>query len=187
MVESRNETTLDPLKAGFSVIARPIQSIAEAPYFVTDLLVELFASRHTMQEKISDLEAEIRELSYSSQRLAAVETENIRLRELLGSRGRLSEDVLVAEIVGIDPNNQRREVVVDKGKSDGVRVRQAVIDAEGLFGQIIATGQSDARVLMVSDPRHAIPIEIVRSGFRSIAVGTGLSDRLDLENVSKER
>ena len=150
VVESRNETALDPLKAGFSVIARPIQSIAEAPYFVTDLLVELFASRHTMQEKNSDLEAEIRELTYSSQRLAAIEAENIR----------------------------------DKGKSDGVRVRQAVIDAEGLFGQIIATGQSNARVLMVSDPRHAIPIEIVRSGFRSIAVGTGLSDRLDLENVS---
>jgi rod shape-determining protein MreC len=184
VVESRDQTMLNPLKVGFSVIARPIQSIAEAPYFTTDLLIEFFASRNKMQEKNSDLEGEIRRLSYSSQRLAAIEAENIRLRELLGSRGRLSEDVLVAEIVGIDPNNQRREVVVDKGKGDGVRVRQAVIDAEGLFGQIIATGQSNARVLMVSDPRHAIPIEIVRSGFRSIAVGTGRSDRLDLEHVS---
>ena len=183
-MESRDQTTLNPLKVGFSVIAGPIQSIAEAPYSTTDLLIEFFASRNKMQEKNSDLEDEIRELSYSSQRLAAIEAENIRLRGLLGSRGRLSADVLVAEIVGIDPNNQRREVVVDKGKSDGVRVRQAVIDAEGLFGQIIATGQSNARVLMVSDPRHAIPIEIVRSGFRSIAVGTGRSDRLDLEYVS---
>ena len=75
-------------------------------------------------------------------------------------------------------------MVVDKGTIDGVRVRQAVIEAEGLFGQVVATTRSSARVLMVSDARHAIPVEVVRSGFRSIAVGTGLSDRLYLENVS---
>lgn len=166
------------------MVARPLQWIAEAPYFLTDWSIEFFASRNRLQEKNSKLENQILKLSQGSQRLAALEAENARLRTLLGSRERLSEDVLVAEIIGIDPNVQRREVVVDKGQADGVRVRQAVIDAEGLFGQIIATEHSNARVLMVSDARHAIPVEVVRSGFRSIAVGTGLSDRLDLEHVS---
>ncbi len=183
-MESYNETLLGPLKQGVAIVARPIQSIAEAPYFLTDASIDFFSSRNNLQKENSILENRIRELSYGSQRLAAVESENTRLRELLGSRKRLSGDVLVAEIVGIDPNIQRREVVIDKGTVDGVRVRQAVIEAEGLFGQVIATTRSSARVLMVSDPRHAIPVEVVRSGFRSIAVGMGLSDRLYLENVS---
>ena len=175
---------LNPLREGIAIVANPIQLIAETPYFLTDALIDFFSSRNELQEKNSILEDRIRELSYAMQRLDSVESENTRLRALLGSRERLSGDVLVAEIVGIDPDMQKREVVIDKGTIDGVRVRQAVIEAEGLFGQVVATTRSSARVLMVSDARHAIPVEVVRSGFRSIAVGTGLSDRLYLENVS---
>ena len=175
---------LDPLTEGLAVVTQPIQSIAHAPYTVTNALIDFFASRSTMQNRNARLIEEVRELTYGSQRLAAIEAENARLRALLGSRKRLSEDVLVAEIVGVDPNTQRREVVLDKGERDGVTVSQAVIDAEGLFGQVVATTNSNARVLMVSDPRHAIPIEVVRTGLRSIAVGTGLSDRLAVEHVS---
>ncbi|MEE3278480.1 MAG: rod shape-determining protein MreC [Pseudomonadota bacterium] len=183
LVESRNETMLNPLREGIAIVTNPIQLIAETPYFLTDALIDFFSSRNELQEKNSILEDRIRELSYAMQRLDSVESENTRLRALLGSRERLSGDVLVAEIVGIDPDMQKREVVIDKGTIDGVRVRQAVIEAEGLFGQVVATTRSSARVLMVSDARHAIPVEVVRSGFRSIAVGTGLSDRLYLENV----
>ncbi len=175
---------LDPVTEGLAVVTQPIQSIAHAPYIVTEALIDFFASRSKMQNRNARLIEEVRELTHGSQRFDAIEAENTRLRALLGSRKRLSEDVLVAEIVGVDPNTQRREVVLDKGGRDGVTVSQAVIDAEGLFGQVVATTNSSARVLMVSDPRHAIPIEVVRTGLRSIAVGTGLSDRLDVEHVS---
>ena len=169
---------------GLAVVTQPIQSIAHAPYSITEASTIFFASRNQIQNRNARLIEEIRELTYGSQRLAAIEAENMRLRALLGSRKRLSADVLVAEIIGIDPNTQRREVVIDKGARDGVNVSQAVVDAEGLFGQVVATTNSSARVLMVSDARHAIPVEVVRTGLRSIAVGTGLSDRLDVEYVS---
>ena len=137
---------LDPLTEGLAVVTQPIQSIANAPYTVTNALIDFFASRSKMQNRNARLIEEVRELTYGSQRLAAIEAENTRLRALLGSRKRLSEGVLVAEIVGVDPNTQRREVVLDKGERDGVAVSHAVIDAEGLFGQVVATTNSNARV-----------------------------------------
>ena len=74
------------------MVARPLQWIAEAPYFLTDWSIEFFASRNRLQEKNSKLENQILKLSQGSQRLAALEAENARLRTLLGSRERLSED-----------------------------------------------------------------------------------------------
>ena len=60
---------------------------------------------------------------------------------------------------------------------------QAVIDSEGLFGQIVAVDQLTSRVLLITDASHAVPVQINRNGVRSIAAGTGRMDRLELENV----
>ncbi len=66
---------------------------------------------------------------------------------------------------------------------DGVFVGQAVIDAEGLFGQVVEVAQFSSRVMLVIDAAHAVPVQVNRNDFRSIAAGTGRSDRLELEYV----
>ena len=73
----------------------------------------------------------------------------------------------------VDLDAFRERVLVDKGASDGVYVGQAVLDAGGVFGQVARVGQLTSEVILVSDAAHAIPVQINRTGLRTVAVGTG--------------
>ena len=124
------------------------------------------------------------ELSQVSQQYMALKAENERLRALLGSRARLPAEVLIAEIISVLPAPGTHQVVVDKGTNDDVELGDAVIDSEGLFGQVVEVGGFTSRVMLITDPNHAVPVQVNRNGVRSIAGGTGALDLLQLENVS---
>jgi rod shape-determining protein MreC len=98
----------------------------------------------------------------------------------------VAERVLVASILNVDLDPFRHRVLLDKGASSGVFKGQAVLDAEGIFGQVSQVHARTAEVILISDAEHAIPVQSNRSGLRSIAVGTGDSDRLSLPFVTVE-
>jgi rod shape-determining protein MreC len=114
------------------------------------------------------------------QRMAALEAENARLRALLDSTVKVGDSILIAEIVSIDMNPYRNMIVINKGGHDGVYVGQALIDADGIVGQVTRDRFYSAEAMLVTDVDHALPIELARNRLRSIAVGTGELDRLSL-------
>ncbi len=116
-------------------------------------------------------------------RLQTAAAENQRLRGFLGSakRGRL--DVQLAAILDIDLDPTRQRLVLDAGSGSGVRVGQAVIDAGGLMGQVIATTPATSTVLLITDPDHAVPVVVARSGVRLVVYGSGRSDLLRATDV----
>jgi rod shape-determining protein MreC len=116
-------------------------------------------------------------------RLQAAAAETERMRGLLGAaqRGRL--DVQLVPILDIDLDPSRQRLVLDAGTRDGVRVGQSVIDAGGLLGQIIAATPTTSTVLLLTDPDHALPVTVARSGVRLVAYGSGRNDRLTLANI----
>jgi rod shape-determining protein MreC len=116
-------------------------------------------------------------------RLQAAAAENARLRGLLGAGQRGGLDVQLAPILNIDLDPTRQRLVLDAGSRDGVQVGQSVIDAGGLLGQIIAVDAGTATVLLITDPDHAVPVVVARSGVRLVAYGKGRSDRMELVNI----
>lgn len=111
-------------------------------------------------------------------RLQAAAAENARLRGLLAGAERARLDVQLASILDIDLDRTRQRLVLDAGSSDGVRVGQPVIDAGGLMGQVISTTPGTATVLLITDPDHAIPTVVARTGVRVMVYGSGRSDLL---------
>lgn len=116
-------------------------------------------------------------------RLQAAEDENRRIRALLGAAQRGGLDVQLVPILDIDLDPSRQRLVLDGGSRDGVRLGQPVIDAGGVVGQIIAATPTTSTVLLITDPAHAMPVEVARSGVRLIVYGNGRSDQLSLVNV----
>jgi rod shape-determining protein MreC len=114
------------------------------------------------------------------QRLTALEAENARLRGLLEARAHVRDEVRVAEIMAVDANPYEHSLIIDIGSRDGVYDGQAIVDANGVVGQVIETGIMTAQAVLISDADHALPVEVNRNGLRTIAVGTGEIDRLDL-------
>lgn len=125
-------------------------------------------------------------LLISGARLARLKTaaaENARLRGLLGAAERGGLDVQLAPILDIDLDPTRQRLILDAGSRDGVQIGQTVIDAGGLLGQVIAVTPSMSTVLLLTDPDHAVPVVVARTGVRLVAYGRGRSDQLQLLNV----
>lgn len=116
-------------------------------------------------------------------RMRTVADDNTRLRALLDAaeRGRL--DVQLAPILDVDLDPSRQRLVLNAGSGDGVRIGQSVIDAGGLVGQVIATTPMHATVLLLTDPSHAVPVAVARTGVRLVAYGEGRSDELRLPSI----
>lgn len=174
---------LMPVRQNVGTLMSPAYFIAQTPYQLTEQVGRVFATRDTLQKTNDELEQRIAVLAQVSQQVRSLAAENERLRALLGSQQRLATEVLISEIVGVVPDPRVHQVVLDKGADAGVFVGQAVIDATGLFGQVIAVENTTSRVLLVSDVAHAVPVEVNRNGVRSIASGTGGFGELTLESV----
>jgi len=174
---------LTPFRSSVATVLSPVYFLAELPWQSSRFVDETFSTREQLQNRAIVLERRVLELSQASQQYLTVREENARLRALLGSRARLGRDVLVAEIVGVVPGADRHELVIDKGHADGIKDTLAVIDEYGMVGQVVETARSSSRVLLVSDPSHALPVQIVRNNIRGIISGTGRLDVLQLDYV----
>ena len=60
-----------------------------------------------------------------------------------------------------------------------------MLDANGVVGQVVRALPSSAEVMLITDPDHAIPVEVNRNGLRTIAFGTGQPNRLQLPFLAK--
>ena len=158
--------------------------MADIPSKISSWGVENIRSAGTLIDENERLHAEALLLKAQVQKLASLEAENIRLRELLNSSAILDDSVLVGELIGLSPDPLRHEIIVNKGVEDGLYIGQPVIDALGLMGQIIEVGVLQSRVLLITDTSHSIPVQVNRNGVRSVAEGVGLLHELVLQHVA---
>lgn len=161
----------------------PIVYLAQMPGAVRDWAHDTLQSRESLEVENRRLAREHLLLSRKVQQMAGLIEENNRLRSLLLSSESLDDNVLIAEVVGVDHDPYRHEIILDRGQVDEIDVGLAVIDQTGLMGQIIHVGPYTARALLISDESHATPVQVSRNGVRAIAVGTGALDKLRLIHV----
>jgi rod shape-determining protein MreC len=180
MYLDHRENHLDAVRKGIGVAVYPIQLIVDAPVRFWAWLGESATSRTSLQRDVARLNAERLLTNARLQRLTSLEAENARLRALLDARTRVRDEVRVAQIMAVDANPYQHNLVIDIGSRDGVYDGQAIVDVDGVVGQVIITGLMTSQAVLISDTDHALPVEVNRNGLRTIAVGTGEIDRLDL-------
>jgi rod shape-determining protein MreC len=171
---------LDAVRKAIGATVYPLRVIVDAPISGWRWLEQTTASRNELELENNRLQAERLLTQARLQRYAALEAENARLRDMLEARERVREQVRVAEILSVNANPFRHVIVIDRGTTDGVYDGQAVVDADGVVGQVVEAGVASSQCLLISDPGHDLPVEVNRSGLRTIARGTGDYARLDL-------
>ena len=179
VIDHRNNH-LDAARKAIGATVYPLRVVVDAPLSLWRWLEETTAARNELQLENSRLNAERLLTQARLQRYAALEAENTRLRAMLEATKSVGDQVRVAEIMSVSANPFRHVLVVDKGTRDGVYDGQAMVDANGVVGQVIEAGLLSSQGVLISDPDHALPVEVNRNGLRTIAVGTGAYDRLDL-------
>jgi len=180
MIVDHREDHLDPMRQTLSLALYPVQLLVDAPVSTWRWTTDTLAERAALLEENEYLQREQLHANARLQRLAALEAENARLRELLESRARLTDRVLVAEILAVDLDPYRQRFNLNRGAADGAYVGQALLDANGVVGQLVQVGPLTAEAVLITDADHAVPVIVNRSGVRTIALGTGDSGRLRL-------
>ncbi|MDO7711824.1 MAG: rod shape-determining protein MreC [Pseudomonadota bacterium] len=181
------DTRLDyfsPTRSALSTIVYPIQVVASFPSDASEWMSEFFENRDELKEQNAVLEATNLLNNVRLQKLQNLERENTRLRELLGSSFRLTERVLVAELLSIDLDSFSQQVVLNKGLRDGVFSGQPVLDAHGVMGQVTEVTSFSSRAMLLTDPSHGLPVQINRNGLRAVAIGRGMGESLQLEHLA---
>ncbi|QEY61376.1 rod shape-determining protein MreC [Metapseudomonas lalkuanensis] len=184
MVVDARFDTLKPMRSQMGLVLTPFYWLADLPVRVWDGVSDQFTSRSTLIAENEKLKAESLLMQRRLQKLATLTEQNVRLRELLNSSALVDEKVLVSELIGVDPNPFTHRILIDKGEKDGVFLGQPVLDARGLMGQVVEVMPYTARVLLLTDTTHSIPVQVNRNGLRAIASGTGNPERLELRHVA---
>jgi rod shape-determining protein MreC len=168
------------IRSGLAVAAWPLQVVVHSPVAAWDWIASAAATRAQLRAENEDLKATARTNQLQLIRLEAIQRENNRLLALLNATPHDVEKTQVAKILKVDLDPLRHRVLIDRGARDGVTHGQPAVDSHGIFGQVTSVGPLGAEVILLSDPTHAIPVQVERNGLRTIAVGTGDALRLSL-------
>ena len=183
LVDARLDT-LKPVRSQLGLVLTPVYWLADLPVRLWQGVTEQFSSHSELLAENEKLKAEALLLQRRLQKLATLTEQNVRLRELLNSAALVDDQVLVGELIGVDPNPFTQRILIDKGEKDGVFLGQPVLDARGLMGQVVELMPYTSRVLLLTDTTHSIPVQVNRNGLRAIASGTGNPERLELRHVA---
>lgn len=161
----------------------PLQYAANLPRELLDTLRGQLSSHQRLLIENKALKRDLLVMKSNVLLLDQLQQENQRLRNLLGSPFVRDERKMVAEVMAVDSDPYSYQVMIDKGRTDGVYEGQPVINDKGIVGQVSYVGAHNSRVLLLIDPTNAIPVQVVRNDIRVIATGGGHNNQILLEHV----
>lgn len=158
----------------------PLQVAVNSPPTAWRWFRESFQTREQLRAENARLRSQERDLELLAMRYDALARENGELRGLRDALPPVAERWLPAEIINIQQSSLRHRLLIDRGATNGVFKGQAVLDDRGLIGQTTHVGPWSAEVILITDPEHAVPVRVERTGLRTIAVGGGDASSLAL-------
>jgi len=165
--------SVDLLRQGIAVVVDPLQRLAQTPGAAIEQLGGYFVGLAHLQKENADLRRAQLDTAPNLARLTHLDAENARLRRLLDMKEREKADGKVAHILYATRDPFSRRIVVDHGLQSGVVAGQPVIDESGIVGQVTRVFPLSSEITLITDKDQVVPVQIVRTGQRSVAFGLG--------------
>lgn len=171
------------IRSGIEVMLEPVYHLVGLPARMAGTVADYSRSYADLTAENEALAEIILGQSAAVQQLQALQQENRRLRALLDATSGRDFEFRFAEMVQVNLDPFSHKVIIDRGANDGVFTGQAVLDGAGVMGQVEDVRLHMSDVLLISDPDHALPVQLARTGLRTVAYGTGETAWLSLPNV----
>lgn len=171
---------MEDIRGVVGAILYPLQELADTPARIGRNVAEYFALQSTLQSENERLRQQALVNAASLQRQAALIEENENLRELLALRPRFEPSAQVASILYTARDPFVRQVVVDKGATDGVKLGAPVIDTLGLIGQVQRVYPWASEVSLITDRDQVTPVQVARNGLRAVVFGLGYDGAMEV-------
>jgi rod shape-determining protein MreC len=164
---------LENIRQVAAIVLYPVQRAVQMPGEALAYVATFFSSQRALADEVDALKRQLVAQAAAVHGYPLLEQDNARLTALLDLRQRYGGAATAVEVLytGRDPFAQK--LFVDKGADAGIVPGEAVIDADGVVGQVTRVFPVMAEVTLVSDKDHAVPVKVVRSGVRSVLFGSG--------------
>jgi rod shape-determining protein MreC len=152
-----------------------VVDISKFPLFVTTFLshearaVILFHQSYWQNIKLRQDNEALKLLVIHDNELSA---ENERLRKLFDLKSKADYSTIVSRVIGKDTNSFRPYLILDKGRSSGVKKYSTVMTPLGLLGKVLEVGFYSSKVILVNDPDLSIPAINTRSREQGLVSGS---------------
>lgn len=171
---------LERTRSVLSVLIYPVQQLITMP----DEALHKVGDFLTLQGKLTRDNAELRQRHAENAarvlRFQSVLAENQNLRQLTETRQRVNYPMQMAEIVYVERDIFKRKLLLDKGAQAKVQPGQVVVDDKGIVGQVTRVYPWLSEVTLITDKDHAVPVQVLRNGLRTVVFGSGDTSELTL-------
>ena len=176
---------LEVLRNALSVVTYPLQMAASTPADVVRNASRYFGTLVDVQLENAELRRHQLGAGERLLRFEQLEQENLHLRELLQMSQRVQTKSIAADILYNAPDPFARKVILDRGTQQGVEAGLAVLDANGVIGQVTRVHPVQSEVTLLTDRNQSIPVSVVRNGVRGVLYGVGRG-MLEMRHVLAE-
>lgn len=171
---------LESTRSTLSVVVAPVQQLATMPSILWQQTGSFFVAQYKLVDENKLLHQRQQRDAAQLSQFQALQQENNQLRNLLGLAQRGDFTAQLAEIVYAERDVFKRRVLINKGESDNVQAGQVVMDDIGIVGQITRVYPWLAEVTLITEKDHAVPVQVLRNGLRTIVFGAGDTSKLSL-------
>jgi rod shape-determining protein MreC len=175
--------TLEKVREVIGTGLYPLQRVALMPRDTLFGALDFFTTARTLRLDNAALQARNLKLALTASQADQLEAENQHLRGLLELARRPDVQSIPAEIQYDTRDPFTQKVVIDRGSHSGVQIGAPVVNESGVLGQVTRVYALQAEVTLITDKDQAIPVQVVRTGLRSVIYGTPRGEALDLRFV----
>lgn len=175
MIADKNHQLAQPVRNTLSLAAIPLVKAIEWPQKIYQIFEVAISRQAQLIEENTQLKEQLIDSQLKAQQNVSLSAENERLRNMLNATSISPLTTSVAFVSNINQHQKKQHIIIDQGTSQNIHQGQAVLNLEGVIGQVDVLSQQFSHVILISDKAHALPVEILRTGMRTIAYGNGES------------
>jgi len=166
-------STLYPVQKGLIFFPKTWKNVSQ--YGVNQM--DLVQKNQELQQQLAQEMLKMHQFSQLSE-------ENIKLKKILDLKNQSGFELQIAELLYATPDPFQQKMMLDRGSKHGVQSGQAVINEQGLLGQITEVYPLHAQVSLITQRDQAVPVQVARTFARSMVSGTGDREFLELRFMS---
>lgn len=171
---------LNEVRQGFATLLHPLEVIAASPMRLYRHVGDYFSNQETLNMQNRALQQKLMQQSVEMQHLAYTQAENEHLRLLLHTSRQMRHVTRVADVTHTGRDPFVHKIEVNLGSQQGVQAGQAVVDGQGVIGQVTRAYPFSSEITLITDKSLVIPVQVLRNGLRAIAFGHGRDETLYL-------
>ena len=106
-------------------------------------------------------------------KLKILEDDNLRLRNVLSLQRIEDDNKITAAVISRKTGNWWKQIILNKGKKDGIKIGNSVVGPGGLLGIVDNTSLYTSTVRLLTSPENKVGVWIERIKSHGLLVGLG--------------